>query len=453
MESLPVRKPVLVIEEVYHCFEELARAKGTGARKKKAGLLNDLLGRATPLEAKFIAKAVIGEMRHGVSDGIVQDGIARVSGIGLATIQRAFMLSGDLGKVAKIVFETGGVTGIRLELFRPLKPMLAQTAETIAEAFDELEGDLAFEYKYDGVRVQIHKAGDTVKIFSRRLTDITRALPEVAAAMKTLPAAKAILEGEVIGVDRNDRPLPFQHIMRRLTRVKEVLKMAAAVPVRVFLFDCLFCDGELLIDLPYRERWQRLETIRGSISLAARRIPENPEEGEKFLAGAMAEGHEGLMAKSLQSHYTPGIRGKAWLKIKPAITLDLVIIAADWGYGRRHHWLSNYHLAAWNEERKEFAMVGKTFKGLTDEEFSRITKSLLNLKISEKRGTVFVQPQQVVEVAFNEIQASTHYPSGMALRFARIRSIRDDKSPKEIATTRELRQLYERQFMAKGKLL
>ncbi len=452
MGSLPVKKPALELGEVYRYFEEIAGYKKIGARKKKEGLLKELLSRATPVEAKFISKIVIGEMRHGVNEGVVADAVARASGIELKAIQRAQMLGGDLGRVAQSALTNGEVTSIQVVLFRPLKPMLAQTAKNIGDAFRELNQHLALEYKYDGARLQIHKVGNEVKIFSRRLTDLTGAFPEIATQVQGITAVQAILEGEVIGVDRNDRPLPFQHIMRRLTRVKEVEKMIEAVPARFFLFDCLFLNGDLLIDLCYEERWQRLEKIKGSLLLAERIIPETEDAGERFLERALSTGHEGVMAKALSSPYTPGVRGKFWLKIKPAVTLDLVIVAADWGYGRRHAWLSNYHLAAWDEERKEFAVVGKTFKGLTDAEFSRMTKALLNLKINEKRGTISVEPRQVVEVAFNEIQASSHYRSGMALRFARITRIRDDKSPGDCATIQELKSIYEHQFVAKGKM-
>jgi len=370
------------------------------------------------------------------------------------------MLTGDVGEVAFIAITQGdaGISNIPLRMFRPLKPMLAQTTDSVKGAFDELNVGIgephkavALEYKYDGARLQIHKQGDEIRIFSRRLTDITSALPDVVRLIRdNVKVQSAILEGELIGIDSSGKPLPFQHVMRRLTRVHGIDKIIKDVPVKLYLFDCLAIDSNPLIDFPYNERWRKLEQLRGDIPLATRIVTHELVKGEKFLEQSINEGHEGLMAKSLTSKYTPGVRGKAWLKIKKAITLDLVIVAADWGYGRRHAWLSNYHLAAWDDSLDEFLIVGKTFKGLTDEEFESMTKRLLSLKIHEDRGTVYVEPKVVVEVAFNEIQKSPHYRSGMALRFARITRIRDDKSPYEASTIKELRDIYEKQFASKG---
>jgi DNA ligase-1 len=451
----------LSILDVYKYFEGIASTKGKGSRERKEYLIHELFIKADPLESKYIAKNVIGEMRHGVSEGIILEAISTATNIESDKIRKANMLTGDVGEVAFIAVTQGeaGISNIPLKMFRPLKPMLAQTSNSVKDALgefkkvrtDEPQKNIALEYKYDGARLQIHKQGNEIKVFSRRLTDITAALPDVVKLIgQSIKAQSVILEGELIGVDSSGRPLPFQHIMRRLTRVHGIGKMIKDVPVKLHLFDCLAINGNPLIDFPYKERWRELKQLKGDIPLATRIVANDPEKGEKFLHQSIKEGHEGLMAKSLMSKYTPGVRGKAWLKIKKAITLDLVIVAADWGYGRRHNWLSNYHLAAWNDSLGEFLMVGKTFKGLTDKEFESMTKSLLSLRVREYRSTVYVRPKVVVEVAFNEIQKSPRYKSGMALRFARITRIRDDKLTTEASTIKELRNIYEKQFAAKG---
>lgn len=449
----PPQGPPLTLLEVYQAFEQIAETSGRGSRARKGGLLRSLLERATPVEAKLIAKNVLGEMRHGVSEGIMLEAIARVAGVKASLARRANMVCGDLGEVAEIALTSGeaGLEGIPLRLGRPLKPMLAQTAKDVAEAFAYHQGQIALEHKLDGARVQIHADGPRVRIFSRQLSDVTNSLPDVVARVReTLRARSAILEGEVIAVDAARRPLPFQHLMRRFRRVHDVERMIQEIAVELYLFDCLYRDGESLIDAPYTQRWEALEQVAGTIPLVERRLPRSVEEGEAFAQEALEAGHEGVMAKSLASPYRPGVRGKAWFKIKQALSLDLVIVAADWGYGRRHNWLSNYHLAARDGETGRFWEVGKTFKGLTDAEFEEMTRRLLALKRGERGGTVIVEPQVVVEVQFNEIQQSPHYPSGLALRFARITRIRDDKGPREADTIQTLRRLYERQFETKG---
>jgi len=439
----------LTIEEVYRVFEEIAETRGPGSRGKKEGLLKNLLVKATPLEAKYIVKNAVGEMRHGVSEGMILEAIARTKNIDIHKVRRANMICGDIGQVAQIAFTRGaeGLKRVSITLFRPLKPMLAQTAEDVREAFQLLNGQLALEYKLDGARVQIHKTKEQCRLFSRRLTDITDSLPEICQlVMEDVKAEEAILEGEVIPVDSQGRPLPFQQLMRRFRRVHEIQKMIQEVPVKLYLFDMLYKDGALLIDFPYEERWRILEASRGKIPLAKRLLPRSAEEGMEFFHRAVDEGYEGVMAKSLSSKYTPGIRGGSWLKIKKAVSLDLVIIAADYGYGRRHGWLSNYHLAARDEKSGELLMVGKTFKGLTDAEFEQMTRRLQEIKIAQRGGTVIVEPKVVVEVLFSDIQRSPHYKSGLALRFARITRIREDKRPDQIDTIQTMRRIYEQQF-------
>ncbi len=450
----PAQPPPLTILEAYQTFERIAETSGKGSRARKEALLHSLLLRSTPLEAKYLVKNVIGEMRHGVSEGIVLDAIALASGAEKKVVRKANMLCGDLGEVAVTALSEGepGLKAVQPQVFRPLKPMLARMAENLAEAFEYHKGDIALEYKLDGARVQIHKDGNKVKIYTRNLSNVTKSLPEIVEEVrKEVRADKAILEGEAIAVDDEGRPLPFQHLMRRFRRVHKIAETAQQVPVQLYLFDILYREGENLVDLPYRERWQILEQTKGSLRAVKRRIPSDLSAGEAFAQQAYRDGHEGLIAKHLDSPYRPGVRGKAWFKIKHVISLDLVIVAADWGYGRRHGWLSNYHLAARDEDEGTFLEVGKTFKGLTDEEFAQMTERLLALETHRRGGTVFVQAKVVVEVLFNEIQASAQYESGLALRFARISRLRDDKAPAEADTIQTMRQIFRQQFEQKGK--
>lgn len=446
--------PPLSLLEVYRTFEEIAETAGPGSRRKKEELLQSLLLRAQPVEAKYIVKNVMGEMRHGVSEGILLDAIAQAAEVSKKLVRRANMLCGDLGQVAFTALAEGqeGLKGVTPQLFRPLKPMLAQMADDVAQAFQEHKGKTALEYKLDGARVQIHKAGDEVRIYSRNLSEVTPSLPEVVDQVrKEVKADSAIVEGEVIAVDERGRPLPFQHLMRRFRRIHNLKELMREVPIQLYLFDTLYRDGESLVDEPNRKRWQVLQAVKGNLNSVARLTPRNPQEGEAFAQASYEAGHEGLIAKRLDSVYTPGVRGKAWFKIKKTISLDLVIVAADWGYGRRHGWLSNYHLAALDEDSGEFLEVGKTFKGLTDEEFEEMTAHLLSLEIYRQGGTVYVEPKTVVEVLFNEIQRSPHYDSGLALRFARISRLREDKSPEEADTIQTMRDVFQRQFEKKGR--
>lgn len=444
----------LMIMDVFHTFEEIAGATGRGSRVRKESLLRELLERATPVEAKYLAKIIYGEMRHGVSEGLMLDAIAIAAGIKSHWVRRANQLWGDLGEVAWAALTKGdaGLRSATVRLFRPLKPMLAQTANDLPEAFERFGGRLALEYKLDGARVQLHGRDEEVRIYSRNLTDVTDSLPDVADHIRKLQVAtEFIVEGEAIAVDPRGRPLPFQHLMRRFRRKHAIATMAEEIPVDLHLFDLLYLNGESLVDVPYQERWSVLNSMVGSVNLIRRIVPETLEEGKEFAESARRDGHEGLMAKDLTSAYTPGVRGRSWLKVKHVMSLDLVIAAADWGYGRRHGWLSNYHLAVFDEETREFLVVGKTFKGLSDAEFQAMTERLLVLELGRQRSTVFVQPRIVVEVLFNEIQQSGQYRSGMALRFARISRIREDKNVAQADTLQTLRALYEKQFEYKGR--
>ncbi len=445
--------------EVYHALEAIAAEAGPGSRERKDAWLLALLRRASPVEAKHLAKVVMGEMRHGVSEGVLLDALARTTGIARAKVGRADQLAGDVGELARTLLLEGeaGLTCLGISLYRPLKPMLAETADDVAEAWAELGGQLALEYKLDGARIQVHIGPAGVRIYSRHLSDVTASLPDVVAAVeRAAPAAPAIFEGEVMALDAAGRPLPFQTLMRRFLRVQDVEAVAAEVPAMLFLFDLLLApagaggSAEATLDLPYAERWARLEAAAGGLQLVPRLIPASVEAAEAFYARALADGHEGLVAKRLDSPYTPGKRGAAWLKLKRAVTLDLVIVAADWGYGRRHGWLSNYHLAVREPETGRYLEVGKTFKGLTDAEFAEMTERLLALKRAQRGGTVFVEPRLVVEVAFNEILESPRYSSKLALRHARITRFRFDKPPESADTIDTLHALHAARWAAPG---
>lgn len=443
-------EPTLTIAEVERRFTAIAAIEGRQSRIRKLAALGELLALATALEAKYLTKILIREMRHGVSEGLMLEAIAKMAARPVAEVRRLHMLEGDLGRVVGILRGSPApAESERRESARPLKPMLAHPARDIAEAFAALGPELALEHKLDGARVQIHCLRGGARIFSRRLNEITPSLPEVAAAMDPLLERGAIFDGEVIAVDTEGRPLAFQELMRRFRRIREVERLQAEQPVKLFLFDLIALDGALLIDRPYAERFERLSeaAAQASLRLASRIVPASLAEGERFFETAIAAGHEGVMAKSLASHYTPGVRGRGWLKIKRAKTLDLVIVAAEWGYGRRHGWLSNYHLAAREGQTGRFAEVGKTFKGLTDEEFRDLTERLQALKIDETGGIVAVRPELVAEVAYSDIQRSPQYADGMALRFARIVRIRDDKSAEEADTIETLRREFERQLV------
>jgi DNA ligase-1 len=444
----------LTILKLRETLEAIADASGHGSREKKERLLETLLGAAKPLEVKYLVKILIGEMRTGFHEGLMELTVAKAFDLPLRLVQHATMLAGDISEVAAIARTKGeeGVKQVGFRLFKPVKPMLAQTAANVEEALDELGGEAAFEHKLDGARIQIHKSGNEVKVFSRRLTDVTDSLPEIVEQVqKEVKLNEAIVEGEVIAVGKDGSPMLFQHLMRRFRRVHDIQEMTEEIPVRLYLFDIIYVDGQSLVSTPYTERRKKLGDIAPNVPLTEQIVTKNPTEAEKFLKDAMNKGHEGLVAKKLDSPYTPGIRGKRWFKIKPILEpLDLVIIAAEYGYGRRHDWLSDYYLAARDQETGRFLPVGKTFKGLTDDEIITMTQRLKELTIKEERRRVVVIPKIVVEVAYNEIQKSPKYECGMALRFARITRIRDDKTPEEADTIQKVREIYQRQYEKKA---
>ncbi len=451
-QSALISEPLTILE-VSRAFAQIAEAHGADSTNARRRLLESLLGRASAEEREILFREISGEMRIGVNEGVMLEAIADAAGAEPEVVRTAHMFLGDLGEVADIALAEGAdaLKTRSLRLLSPVKPMLAELAEDLEEVLSEHGGTTAIEFKLDGARIQIHRKGDAVRIFSRRLSDVTESLPEIVAFARGLPRDEFLLEGEVVAVDREGKPLPFQDLMRRFRRVHDLDMAQREVPLKLFLFDLLALDGRSMIDAPYRARWEALETLVPPQVLTPRRVARTKEEIESFLGEALAAGHEGLMAKSLESTYSVGKRGKKWFKIKPADHLDLAIVAAEWGSGRREGWLSNYWLAVRDEATGGFQMIGKTFKGLTDAEFETMTARLRALAISEEPWGFHVRPETVVEVAHNEIQRSPHYPSGFALRFARIVRIRDDKGPQDVDTYARLKALYAKQFERKGR--
>src|SRR5262245_38449197 len=448
----PAAEPSLTLTQVANAFAAVAQAAGPGSRRVRDERLNELAGRATAAEQDVLWRIVTGNMRTGVSDGLVLEAIALATGARPSSVRRASLFLGDLSAVA-VLAQTGGAVAldsITPRPFVPLLPMLAEITPDFETVLAAHGGRTALEYKYDGARIQLHTDGDRVAIWTRGLSNVTASLPDVVdLARRDLRGQPLILDGEVLALDAAGRPLPFQELMRRFRRVHGVDALAKEIPLQLFFFDCLLANGQSLVDAPYEQRWNALVGATGGRYLAERAVAESVGSAEAFLAQALAAGHEGVMAKDLTSGYEPGGRGKRWFKLKRAETVDCVILAADRGSGRRVGWLSNYHLAV--RDGEGFAEVGKTFKGLTDREFADMTARLQALATGDDGYTVRVRPQVVVEVAYNEIQRSPTYPSGFALRFARITRIRDDKPPGQATTLDELRTLYDRQFTTKGR--
>lgn len=432
--------PGLQILDVDRHLDELTRISGAGSERRRRELLLDMFSRATAEEADFLKRLMVGELRQGALEGIMLDAIAKASGISPDRVRRAAMMAGSLPAIAEAVFERGanGLAQFDLQLFRPVQPMLAGTAEDVTEALGTL-GEPALEYKFDGARIQVHKSGDQVAIYSRQLNEVGGAIPEVVEAVRALPAHDLILDGEVLSLEASGCPQPFQVTMRRFGRKLDVERMRADLPMHPFWFDLLYLDGSPLLDQPQGERFAQLRRLSPAEALVPNLVTGNPEAAEDFLHQALERGHEGIMAKARDSAYAAGARGQSWLKVKRANTLDLVILAAEWGNGRRQGFLSNLHLGARDVEKGGFAMLGKTFKGLTDEMLRWQTQELLKLEIARDKYTVYVEPKIVVEIAFNEIQVSPRYKSGLALRFARVKRYRADKSVADSDTFQTVR--------------
>ena len=440
-ERVPTRSDVS-LTDVDRALSRVAAASGKGSAAAKQQALSELLSAIGEDERRFLFGLIMGELRQGALEGLVVEAVARAAGVPPADIRRATMLAGDLPRVAVAALSEGsaGLARFAVQLFRPVQPMLAGSAENEADALAEL-GEAAVEWKLDGARVQIHKSGDEVRVYSRRLNDVTPAVPEIVEALRGLPARELILEGEAIALRSDGAPHPFQTTMTRFGRRLEVERVRETVPLTLFVFDLLYRDGVSLMDEPLARRWAALADVAPAGLLVPRLVTASADEARDFLAQALARGHEGVMVKALDSPYEAGRRGRRWLKVKSVRTLDLVVLAAEWGHGRRRGWLSNLHLGARDSERGGYVMLGKTFKGMTDEMLAWQTTRLQELETSRDGHTVYVRPELVVEVAFNDLQASPQYPGGLALRFARVKGYRPDKTAADadaLATLQEI---------------
>ncbi len=436
--------PSLSIADVDATFARLPAVKGAGAAGRRTELLRDLLSRATQAEREFLTRLLLGDLRQGALGGVMLDAIAAAAELPASAVRRAAMYARSLGAVAEAALRGGreALDQFQLELFSPISPMLAQTAADVSEALLELEGEAAFEWKMDGARIQVHKAADDVRIYTRGLNEVGAAIPEIVAAVRGFPVHTVVLDGEAIAFDASGRPHPFQITMRRFGRRLNVAALREELPIGAFFFDCLRLDQESLADRPTGERVEALARVVPSAARMPRLVTSSEAQASAFYDAALAAGHEGLMAKSLRAPYEAGNRGASWLKIKRAHTLDLVVLAAEWGHGRRTGKLSNLHLGALDTQTGEYVMLGKTFKGLTDATLEWQTRELLAREIRRDAGTVYVRPDLVVEIAISDLQASPRYPGGLALRLARVKRYRDDKQARDADTMESVRRIY-----------
>lgn len=439
----PAATPTLTVTDVDSRLSAIGAVTGKGSQAHRARLVRELFGAATAGEQTFLRRLLGGELRQGALVGVMADAVARSSGIPAAEVRRAAMLAGDLPAVAAAA-ATGGVTAVQafgLQVGRPVGPMLAQTASDIDDALEKLGGTAVLETKLDGARVQIHRVGSDVSIYTRSLDDVTSRLPEVVAATLALPVTDLIADAEAIALRPDGRPHRFQVTASRFGRRNPTDE----VPLSVFFFDLLHVDGRDLLDLPTLERRAALDAIVPASRRVDHIVTADPEQAREFVATTLAAGHEGVMAKAPGAPYEAGRRGAGWLKVKPVHTLDLVVLAVEWGSGRRTGKLSNIHLGARDPETGGFVMLGKTFKGMTDAMLAWQTERFTELADGPIDGYVVkLRPEQVVEIAFDGVQGSSRYPGGMALRFARVLRYRDDKSPEEADTVDTVRTLYER---------
>ncbi len=432
----------LSISDVYSRFLAVAKASGKKSQDAKIKNLQFLFSQATPLEARYIARLAIEDMRIGIGEGGARDAIAKAFSRSAEDVERSYNLTNDMGLVA-VSARKGKLSELGVMLNHPIKMMLAQLSEGIPAALQEL-GTAAVEWKYDGARVQIHKDGQKVRIFTRRLENVTASLPEIVSAAKTSIRAKnAILDGEAVAMGKDGRPVAFQQILKRFRRKYDVEKLAAQIPLRLFLFDIIYLDGRSVVDLPLTERRKLLQEIADPDLLADQVLSGEPKEVEEIYRKALEAGHEGLMLKNPSSVYAPGKRGKNWLKIKPVMeTLDLVVIGAKWGEGRRASFLGSYRLGCLETETGRILDVGWVATGLTDEALSDLTEMFRDMIVVEKGMEVELKPAVIFEVAYEEIQKSPNYSSGYALRFPRLVTVRDDKSLEEADTLERVTSLY-----------
>jgi DNA ligase-1 len=434
VERAPAGEPSLSVHDLDAAVTEIEGTTGAGSASRRAEVLGELLEGATETEADFVKRLFTGELRQGALAGLMADAIAKAARVPAATVRRAYMLSGDLPRTAELALTEGedGLRAIGFELFRPILPMLASTAESVADAVASFDR-ASVEWKLDGIRIQIHRRGDEVRVYTRNLNDITYALPGVVEAVRRLPVTQAVLDGEALWMS-DDGPAAFQDT------VAQIDGDAPPEGIATFLFDALHVDGDDLLDTPLEERAARLAAIAPHLEIP-RVVTSDATDAARVLEESLAAGHEGVVVKDAASLYAAGRRGKAWRKVKPVRTYDLVVLGAEWGHGRRKGWLSNLHLGARDAATGAFVMVGKCFKGLTDELLTWQTKELL-ARERERRGiAVMVRPELVVEIALDGVQSSTRYPGGVALRFARVKRYRPDKDPEEADTIDDLRAL------------
>ena len=432
----PAAAATLTVAEVDAAVARLAALGGSGSQAARRRELAALMGRATAAEQRFLRDLLLGNVRQGALEGVALAAIAEAASVPVADVRRAAMLRGDLPAVAQAAL-TGGAAAVRavsLEVGTPVRPMLARTAATAREALARI-APAAVEWKLDGARIQIHRDGADVRVFTRSLDDVTAGVPEAVDAVLALPARSVVLDGEAIALRSDGRPHPFQVTGSRFAR-----RGTRTVPLTPFFFDLLHLDGTDVLDRPGAERAAALQELAPPGLLVPRRVAADGDAAEAVLAEALGHGHEGVVVKSLDAPYEAGARGEGWIKVKPRHTLDLVILAAEWGHGRRRGWLSNLHLGARGPEG--FVMLGKTFKGLTDAMLEWQTERLLELEVARTEWGVAVRPELVVEVAFDGVQRSSRYPGGVALRFARVLRHRPDKSAAEADTIQAVRDIH-----------
>jgi DNA ligase 1 len=437
-------EPTLHIKEVDHRLEEIAAIRGTGSTALRAAALEQLFARSTRAEQEFVVRLLVGELRQGALIGVMIDAIAAAAQLPVVHVRRAAMYENNLGVLARAAFKEGveGLQRFQLQVMSPIAPMLAQTAADVEEALTMIDGEIAFEWKMDGARIQVHKQRDVVRIFTRSLNEVTAAIPEIVAEVQALPAEQLVLDGEAIAFSSAGRPHPFQTTMRRFGRKLDVEKLRAELPMQAFYFDCLRLNEVSIAERTTQERFAALVSVVPDRLLIPRIVTRALPRAREFYDAALAQGHEGLMAKALDAPYEAGNRGASWLKIKRAHTLDLVVLAAEWGHGRRTGKLSNLHLGALDTNTGQYVMLGKTFKGLTDAMLEWQTQEFLALEAHRDDWTVYLRPQIVVEVAFSDLQASPRYPGGLALRLARVKRYRSDKRVEEADTMETVRRIF-----------
>jgi DNA ligase 1 len=439
----PAAAATLSILDIDRTLTAIDDTRGTGSAPLRAHALRELFARATAPEQRFLLQLLVGELRQGALSGIMIDAIAAAAHLPVGQVRRAAMYSKSLGMVARVALLEGaaGLGKFQLEVFSPISPMLAQTAADVVEALNALH-DVAFEWKMDGARIQVHKADDEVRIYTRNLHDITSSVPEIVDVVRAFPARALVLDGEAIAFDPAGRPHPFQITMRRFGRRLNISELREHLPIGAFFFDCLLVNDERMSERSTSERFEALAKVVPPEYRIPRLVTSSEAQAQAFYQAAIAAGHEGLMAKSLGASYQAGNRGADWLKIKRVHTLDLIVLAAEWGHGRRIGKLSNLHVGALDASTGEYVMLGKTFKGLTDAMLEWQTKEFLERETRRDRGTVYVRPELVVEIAFSDLQASIRYPGGLALRLARVKRYRTDKRPEEADTMATVRKVY-----------